>query len=86
MNNCPLVWVIMGVSGSGKTVVGRLFSERLESDFLEGDWRHPRSNIIKMQSQIPLDDDDRHQWLLEIESDIQRAVAKNRETVLTCSA
>ncbi|MEO1506836.1 MAG: gluconokinase, GntK/IdnK-type [Cyanobacteria bacterium J06633_23] len=86
MSNCPLVWIIMGVSGSGKTVVGRLLSERLESDFLEGDRRHPRSNIIKMQSQIPLEDEDRHQWLLEIEADIQRAVANNRETVLTCSA
>ena len=86
MSNCPLVWIIMGVSGSGKTVVGRLLSERLESDFLEGDRRHSRSNIIKMQSQMPLDDGDRHQWLLELEADIQWAVTKNRETVLTCSA
>jgi gluconokinase len=37
MNNYPLVWIIMGVASSGKTVVERLLSERLESDFLEGD-------------------------------------------------
>lgn len=86
MNDCPLVWVIMGVAGAGKTVVGRLLSERLESDFLEGDRRHSLSNMMKMQSQIPLEDSDRHQWLLEIEEDMRRAIAKNQETVLTCSA
>ncbi|PZV17064.1 MAG: gluconate kinase [Pseudanabaena sp.] len=76
----------MGVSGSGKSVVGRLLSERLECDFLEGDLRHPLSNIIKMSSQIPLEDEDRRQWMMEIEDDIRRAVNRNRETVITCSA
>jgi gluconokinase len=76
----------MGVAGSGKTVVGRLLSERLESDFLEGDRRHPLPNIVKMFSQVPLQDEDRHQWLLEIEDDIRRAIDRNREIVLTCSA
>jgi gluconokinase len=86
MNNLPLVWIIMGVAGSGKTSVGRLLSERLESDFLEGDRRHPLSNVIKMISQKPLQDEDRRQWLLEIQDDIQRAINSNREIVLTCSA
>jgi gluconokinase len=86
MDGCPLVWIIMGVAGSGKTVVGRLLSERLESDFLEGDRRHPLSNIIKMLSQKPLQDEDRRQWLLEIEDDIRRAITQNREAVITCSA
>ena len=86
MNDYPLVWIIMGVAGSGKTVVGRLLSERLESDFLEGDRRHPLSNIIKMLSQHPLQDEDRRQWLLAIEDDIRRAIAQNREAVITCSA
>lgn len=76
----------MGVSGSGKTVVGRHLSGQLECDFLEGDRRHPLPNIIKMLSQRPLQDEDRHQWLLEIEDDIQRAIDRNRETVTTCSA
>ena len=86
MSDCPLVWVIMGVAGSGKTVVGRLLAERLESDFLEGDRRHPEPNIKKMILQQPLADEDRHQWLQEIEEDIQRAITKQRETVITCSA
>jgi gluconokinase len=86
MNDCPLVWIIMGVSGSGKTAIGRLLSEQLECDFLEGDRRHPPSNIIKMLSQNPLQDEDRRQWLLQIEDDIRRAIDRNRETVITCSA
>jgi gluconokinase len=86
MSDCPLVWIMMGVAGSGKTVVGRLLSERLESDFLEGDRRHPQANILKMLSHQPLEDADRRQWLLEIEDDIRRASDRHRETVITCSA
>jgi gluconokinase len=86
VSNVPLVWLMMGVSGSGKTAIGRILSDRLESDFLEGDRRQSHANILKMISQIPLQDEDRHQWLMEIEADIQRAVDLNRETVMTCSA
>ncbi|MEM1255575.1 MAG: gluconokinase, GntK/IdnK-type [Cyanobacteria bacterium P01_H01_bin.21] len=86
MDICPLIWVIMGVAGSGKTVVGRMLAERLESDFLEGDRRHPPSNILKMIAQQSLTDNDRHQWLQALEEDICRAVDRKRETVLTCSA
>jgi gluconokinase len=86
MNNYPLVWIVIGVSGSGKTVLGRLFAQKLECDFLEGDRRHSLSNIIKMSSQQPLEEEDRLPWLLEIEDDIRRAIARNRETVMTCSA
>jgi gluconokinase len=86
MNNCPLVWIVIGVSGSGKTAVGRLFAKELECDFLEGDRRHPLPNIRKMNSQESLEDRDRLPWLVEIEDDIRRALGKDRETVITCSA
>lgn len=86
MNNSPLVWVITGVSGSGKTTIGRRLAQQLDSDFLEGDRRHPLLNIIKMVEQKPLGDEDRLPWLLDIEDDIQRAIAQNREIVITCSA
>jgi gluconokinase len=86
MHNYPLVWIVIGVSGSGKTSVGRLFAKELECDFLEGDRRHPLSNIRKMISRESLEDRDRLPWLTEIEDDIQRALDKNRETVITCSA
>jgi gluconokinase len=85
MASCPLVWIIIGVSGSGKSVVGRLLSERLDCDFLEGDRRHPLANIKKMISHTPLEDEDRRQWLLNIEADIQRAIDLRSETVITCS-
>jgi gluconokinase len=86
MNPCPLVWIVIGVAGSGKTAIGRLLSQQLECDFLEGDRRHPLPNILKMAAHIPLQDSDRQAWLLAMEEDIQRAIALNRETVLTCSA
>jgi gluconokinase len=86
MKNYPLIWIIIGISGAGKTSVGRLLAERLECDYLEGDRRHPPLNIVKMLSATPLQDEDRRQWLLEIEDDIKRAIERNRETVLTCSA
>lgn len=86
MPHSPIVWLIMGVAGSGKTVIGRRLAQWLECDFLEGDRRHSPANIAKMQAQIPLDEGDRRQWLLDMQDDIQRAIAHRRETVITCSA
>jgi gluconokinase len=86
MSRCPLVWIIMGVSGSGKSAIGRILAQKLECDFLEGDRRHPKSNITKMRSQQPLQDEDRYLWLAEIQDDIRRAIDKDREIVTTCSA
>lgn len=85
-DNYPLAWIISGVSGAGKSTIGRLFAQRLDGDFLEGDRRHPIANINKMIQQIPLQDEDRLPWIEEIENDIRQAVDKNREMVITCSA
>lgn len=82
----PLVWVMMGVAGSGKTTTGRLLAARLECDFLEGDRRHSAANLQKMAAQTPLTDADRQQWLDAIADDIHRAIDLKRETVITCSA
>lgn len=86
MNECVLIWILIGVSGSGKSTIGRRFSQELECDFIEGDRRHAQANIIKMSSGIPLEDEDRRQWLAAIEADIQWALDRNREVVMTCSA
>jgi gluconokinase len=86
MNNYFLVWIIIGASGSGKSTIGRLLSQWLECDFLEGDRRHSPENILKMSSDRPLQDEDRRQWLGEIEDDMRWAIDRNRETVMTCSA
>tara|TARA_B100000745_G_C20107463_1_gene378988 strand:- start:582 stop:1094 length:513 start_codon:yes stop_codon:yes gene_type:complete len=59
-------FIIMGVSGSGKSSVGSLLSNKIDAVFLDGDEMHPPENITKMSSGQPLDDDDRHPWLQNI--------------------
>ena len=54
--------VIMGITGSGKSTVGKSLSERLGIPFLDADDFHPQENIKKMSRGIPLDDDDRWPW------------------------
>ena len=55
--------VIMGVSGSGKTTIGRLLAEALGRPFFDADDYHPPENIAKMNAGIPLTDEDRKPWL-----------------------
>jgi gluconokinase len=86
MNEIPLIYIIIGVSGSGKSTVGRRFSQELECDFIEGDRRHSQANVKKMSSRTPLKDEDRIQWLDAIESDIRWSLDRHREVVITCSA
>jgi cytidylate kinase len=74
MNICPLTWIIISVSGSGKSAIGRLLAQNLKCDFLEGDRRHPLANVLKMSSQQPLTDTDRRPWLLAIEDDLRRSI------------
>lgn len=57
------VIVVMGVSGSGKTTVGTALAERLGVDYAEADTFHPKTNIDKMSSGHPLNDEDRRPWL-----------------------
>ena len=58
----PLI-VVMGVSGSGKSVVGAALAQRLRVPFADADDFHPQANIDKMHAGHPLDDHDRHPWL-----------------------
>ena len=76
----------MGVAGCGKTTVAKLFAAKTGAVFFEGDDFHPPENVAKMQSGIPLTDDDRAAWLLALRKIISDALAKNIFTVLTCSA
>jgi gluconokinase len=86
MYKCPKVWIFCGVSGSGKSTLARLFAAKIDADFKEGDRRHAQSNIQKMSSGTPLEDEDRIQWLAAIESDILGLIDSNIELVITCSA
>ena len=83
MNNAKLL-VVMGVSGVGKTTVGSLLAEALTLPFIDADDFHPKENIEKMASGIPLNDDDRHDWLLAL----NEVLLKHKSTgaVLACSA
>jgi carbohydrate kinase (thermoresistant glucokinase family) len=80
------ILVVMGVSGSGKTTVAVMLAEALGVDFLEGDDLHPRSNVEKMKSGTPLNDDDRWPWLKAIAGKIDDWLAHGRGGVVTCSA
>src|SRR5260370_24796049 len=65
-NNRPMIVVVMGVSGSGKTTVASLLAEALGWQFQEGDKLHPRENVEKMSRGTPLSDADRIPWLRKI--------------------
>lgn len=79
-------WVTMGVSGSGKSVVGRLLAQRLDCRFIEGDDFHPQANLDKMAKGIALNDDDRREWLMRVRDAILQATALGETIVISCSA
>jgi carbohydrate kinase (thermoresistant glucokinase family) len=80
------VLVVMGVSGSGKTTIGRAFAEAQGWEFQEGDALHPPANIAKMSAGTPLTDDDRWPWLKAIAATIDAWRAQGKSGVVTCSA
>jgi gluconokinase len=75
--------VIMGVAGCGKSVVGALLASRLGVPLVEGDDFHPAANIEKMRQALPLDDNDRADWLTRLADELR---ARPAGAVLTCSA
>lgn len=79
----PLV-VVMGVSGSGKSTVGRLLAESLGADFVDGDDLHPEANIAKMSAGVPLTDEDRYPWLTKVGQVL--ALSGEQGCVIACSA
>jgi len=76
----------MGVTGSGKTTVAKLFAKKTGAVFYEGDDFHPPENVAKMRARIPLTDADRKNWLKTLRKIVVHALAKNEFSVLTCSA
>lgn len=76
----------MGVSGSGKTTIGRLLAKDLGWPFYEGDKFHPAVNIEKMSSGIPLTDDDREPWFAALKQLIRSLNLASQCAVMTCSA
>ncbi|MDF2114506.1 gluconokinase [Roseiarcaceae bacterium H3SJ34-1] len=82
----PVIVIVMGVSGSGKTTVAKLLATALGCRFQEGDDLHPAANIEKMRSGTPLTDADRWPWLRTIAEDVDGCRARGESIVMTCSA
>ena len=82
----PVVLVLMGVSGCGKTTVARILAERLQWAFEEGDALHPQANVDKMASGHPLDDDDRAPWLAKVADWVDGRLDAGECGVITCSS
>jgi gluconokinase len=78
--------VVMGVSGSGKSLLGARLAQALGVEFLEGDELHPRRNIERMAAGIALTDADRAAWLAKIAARLRAAHAARRGLVVACSA
>jgi gluconokinase len=81
-----VIVIVFGVSGAGKTTIGKLLAEQLGWRFYEADDFHPRANIEKMHSGRPLTDEDRSPWLERLREQITRSLAAKENAVLACSA
>jgi len=78
--------IVMGVSGCGKSSVGKALAGFLKWDFYDADDFHPPDNVSKMAKGIPLDDSDRKPWLDSLHKLISSCLTQNRPGVLACSA
>ena len=80
------LYVIMGVCGSGKSLIGAQLARELDIEFVEGDGLHPPENVKRMTAGIPLTDDDRRGWLLAIAARLREAKRARIGLVVSCSA
>ena len=80
------VYVVMGVSGSGKSTIGALLAKELGAPFFDGDDFHPVENVSKMSRGMPLNDEDRYPWLEALNQAIGDQLAKNKTAVFAISA
>jgi gluconokinase len=78
--------IVMGVSGCGKTTVGRLLARELGCEFLDADDLHPEANVAKMANGVALTDDDRWPWLDAIVAAMHERAARGSGAVIACSA
>ena len=80
-----MIVIIFGVSGAGKTTVGKLLARKLGWHFLEADDFHPAANVEKMHRGVPLVDEDRWPWLENLRELIKRRIEAGENAVVACS-
>ena len=78
--------IFMGVSGCGKTTIGKMTANALGVPYYEGDDYHPQDNVEKMSQGIPLNDDNRAGWLQRLADLLQQKLAESESGILSCSA
>ena len=81
-----MIAIVMGVTGSGKTSVGRLLAQQLGWEFADADDFHPSANVEKIARGIPLTDEDRAPWLERLRIQITNWIVNGQNAVLACSA
>lgn len=82
----PMILLLMGVAGSGKTTIGQLLSEKLQWAFFDADDFHPPPNIAKMSAGIPLEEEDRWPWLEKVREEMSRQIDFGKSAIFACSA
>lgn len=85
-NNYCMVLLMMGVAGSGKTLIGSMLAKSLNWIFADADEFHPPANIEKMSRGIALTDEDREPWLRAMRAAIEGWTKSGENAVLACSA
>jgi len=86
MVSTPEAIIVMGVSGCGKSTVGRLLADRAGFDFVDADDYHSAENVAKMAAGQPLSDADRMPWLESLKWMIEEKTTMSAGVVLACSA
>jgi gluconokinase len=81
-----MIVIVMGVTGAGKTTIGRLLAEQSGWEFADADDFHPPANVEKIRRGIALNDDDRRPWLDCLREAIAAWIAEGKNVVLACSA
>lgn len=82
----PVIVVVMGVAGSGKTTLGAMLADAVHCPFLDGDSLHPAANIDKMSRGVPLTSADRAPWLRAIRARLLDAFRRGQRLIVACSA
>ncbi|MDI5921511.1 gluconokinase [Halomonas sp. LR5S13] len=86
MKSTPTLVLVMGVSGSGKSHVGKLLAEAIDADFIDADDHHSAGSIAKMSRGKPLNDGDREGWLETLADFFRDHARRGRSLVIGCSA